>query len=510
MPDPVLELRGIAKRFGGVTALDGVGLAFRPGEVHALVGENGAGKSTLIKIVSGVHPPDAGEVLLDGRPVRFHNPHHAHGLGISVIHQEFNLFPALSVAENVYAGEEHPRTPWGGIDWAEVRRRVQAALDALGVSIDLGRPVQGLSAARMQELMIARALLRDCRVLLLDEPTAALPEEDTHKLFDIVARLKAKGVALVFISHHLDEVFHLADTISVLRDGRLVKTMPAKETNPHDVVALMVGRELEALTAWEARERGAPLLEASGLTRAGACDDVSFTLHRGEILGLAGLVGAGRTETGLVLFGVTPPDAGTIRLEGREVRIPDPARAIELGIAYVSEDRQNLGVILDFPIRENVSLAVLPRLTAAGVLRRGEERRVATEYSARLRVKAPGIGTRVGNLSGGNQQKVLLGKWLAANPRVLILDEPTRGIDVGAKAEIHKLVFQLAKEGLGILLISSDLPEVLSMSDRVLVMREGRIAAGLPRAEATQERVMRIATGVEPFGKSQIPNPKSQ
>ena len=508
MSEPILELRNVAKRFGGVTALGGVSLAFRPGEVHALVGENGAGKSTLIKILSGVHHADDGEVLLDGRPVRLHNPHHAHGLGISVIHQEFNLFPALSVAENVFAGEAYPRTAWGGIDWAEVRQRVQDAIDALGVRIDLRRPVQGLSAARMQELTIARALLSDCRVLLLDEPTAALPEEDTHKLFDIVARLKAKGVALVFISHHLDEVFHLADTISVLRDGRLVKTLPAKETNPHEVVSLMVGRELEALTAYEARDRGTPILEARNLTRAGTFKDISFTLHRGEVVGLAGLVGAGRTEVGLGLFGILPPDSGSVLLDGQPVAIRRPAEAIRRGLAYVSEDRQNLGVILDFPIRENIGLSILPRLSTAGFLRRGDEAGIATEYSARLRVKAPGIGTRVGNLSGGNQQKVLLGKWLATDPRVLILDEPTRGIDVGAKAEIHKLVFQLAKEGLAILLISSDLPEVLSMSDRVLVMREGAIAAQLPRAEATQERVMRIATGVDAGTNPPIQNPK--
>ena len=494
MPDPLVQLDGIEKHFGGVTALAGVSLELRAGEVHSLCGENGAGKSTLIKILTGVHQPDGGTIRVDGRPVRFGSPSESQAAGIAVIHQEFQLFPAMSVLENVFAGMPYPRTPLGLINWAAVRARVTKALEEVGAHLDLRTPIRALSAARKQEVSIARAMLLQARVLLLDEPTASLPREDAEALFRLVKGLRKKGVAIVYISHHLDEVFELSDRISVLRDGRLVASLEARNATPPIIVREMVGRELAALTEVVERTAGEPVLEIEGLTRAGEFEDIRLTLRKGEIVGLSGLVGAGRSEIAHAVFGVTRAESGTVRLAGREVAFGSPAEAVAAGVAYVSEDRQISGIHLEFTIRENHAMAVLRRLSSFGFVRRGAERAASCDLVARLRVKCESPETPVRNLSGGNQQKVLLGKWLATAPKVLILDEPTKGVDVGAKAEIHKLVFELAKDGLAVLVISSDLPEILTLADRIVVLRTGRIAGELKRRDATQEGIMKLAT----------------
>jgi rhamnose transport system ATP-binding protein len=491
---PVLQLDGIRKVFPGVVALDRVDFDLLPGEVHALVGENGAGKSTLIKVVSGVYRADAGTLRFLGQPVSIPTPRAAQELGIAVIYQETALFPDLTVLENLFMGAFLLRGRL--VDWARMRRDAQAVLDSLEVTLELDEPVGRLSAAQQQLVEIARALLREARVLIMDEPTAPLTQKDVGTLFRLIRQLKARGVGIVYISHRLEEVFEVADRVTVLRDGRHILTAPVGAVSGEDLIRHMVGRTLGTLFPKAEVRAGAPILEVQGLNKLGVLRDISFQVRQGEIVGLAGLVGSGRTTLAHALFGIEPPDRGRVLVGGREVRISHPAHAIEMGIIYIPEDRQTQGLILPFPVRANLSMVILRRLSRLGFIDGSAEEAVAREFVSRLDIRTPGIDTVVGNLSGGNQQKVVVGKGLASDPRVLIMDEPTRGIDVGAKAEIHRLVSDLARRGLGILLISSELPELLGMCDRVLVMHRGRITGELARAEASQEKVMTLAMGI--------------
>jgi rhamnose transport system ATP-binding protein len=487
------ELVGISKRFAATQALDDVALDLRPGEVHALVGENGAGKSTLVKILAGVHQPDSGSIRLDGVETVIHGPAQARALGIAVVHQEPRLFPDLSVGENVFIGHA-PSGRFGTIDWGETRRQAKVLFEELEVQFDVTAPVRGLSMADQQLIEIAKALSVEARVLILDEPTASLSAHEVDRLFAIVRRLRDRGVAVLFVSHRLDEVFVLCDRVTVFRDGRHVVTAPTAELTTADLVRHMVGRTVSLFPKVE-NPIGDVLLDVRGLTRLGEFQDVTFTVRVGEIVGLAGLVGAGRTEVARVLFGIDRRDGGEVRLGDKPVEFASPSAAMTAGIAYLPEDRHQEGLVLDFSIAQNVTLPILPRIFPKFLIRPAIEDEVAHEYTDRFDVRMTGVDQLVGALSGGNQQKVVLAKWLASMPAVLILDEPTRGIDIGAKVEVHRIISELAASGLAIVLISSDLPEVLAMSDRILVLHEGRITADIPRDRATQERVMFAATG---------------
>jgi rhamnose transport system ATP-binding protein len=490
---PRIELRGISKRFAATQALEDVSLDLLPGEVHGLVGENGAGKSTLVKILAGVHQPDSGTIRLDGEATQIHGPAHSRSLGIAVVHQEPRLFPDLTVAENVFIGHA-PSGRLGSIDWGATRRRAEGLFRELDVQVDVGAPVRGLSMADQQLIEIAKSLSLEARVLILDEPTASLSAHEVERLFTIVRRLRGRGVSVLFVSHRLDEVFALCDRATVFRDGRHVVTMPTRDLTTTDLVRHMVGRTVSLFPKVET-PIGDVLLEVSGLTKVGEFRDVGFSVRAGEIVGFAGLVGAGRTEVARVLFGIDQRDRGQILLGGLPVSFASPSAAMHAGIAYLPEDRHQEGLVQDFTIAQNVTLPILPRLFPRLLTRISTERRVAHEFTEQLSVRMTGVDQLVGSLSGGNQQKVVLAKWLATRPRILILDEPTRGIDIGAKVEVHRIISELAASGLGIILISSDLPEVLAMSDRILVFHEGKITAEIPRSQATQERVMFAATG---------------
>jgi len=495
-PEPTIELVGIAKQFGAVQALRGVDLNLYPGEVHALVGENGAGKSTLVKILAGIHRPDSGTVKVGGEVVELRSPTQAQALGIAVVQQEPMMFPDLDVAENVFMGR-HPRDRFGRVDWKRMYREVDHLLVSLDVSLSSHTPVQGLSVAEQQLVEIAKALSLQARVLVLDEPTAALSSHEVEELFAIVNQLRERGVAVLFVSHRLEEVFTIADRLTVFRDGTHIITAPVSEMNTEEIIKHMVGRELSNLYPKSEAEVGEVVLEVRQLTRPGAFADVSFQLRRGEILGFSGLVGAGRTEVARVLFGIDRAESGEIWLKGTKVHIRSPQQAMDYGIAYVPEDRHQQGLVMNFSIASNVTLAILQKVSRLGLLDPRREQKIASEYSSQLNVRSAGVEQLVSALSGGNQQKVVLGKWLATNPSVLILDEPTRGIDVGAKAEVHRIISDLAARGLAIILISSELPEVLAIADRVIVLHEGRVTGTFTRSEATQERVMFAATGQE-------------
>jgi rhamnose transport system ATP-binding protein len=493
-PEAIVELSGIAKHFGGVQALRGVDFSLFPGEVHALVGENGAGKSTLVKILAGIHRQDAGVVKVGGEVVELRSPTQAQNLGIAVVQQEPMLFPDLDVAENVFMGR-HPRDRFGRVDWKRMYREVDQLLASLDVSLSSHTPVQGLSVAEQQLVEIAKALSLQARVLVLDEPTAALSRHEVEELFAIVRQLRERGVAVLFVSHRLEEVFTIADRLTVFRDGTHIITAPISEMTTEEIIKHMVGRELSNLFPKGEAEIGEVVLEVRHLTRPGVFADVSFQLRRGEILGFAGLVGAGRTEVARVLFGIDRAESGEIWLKGKKVRIRSPQHAMGYGIAYVPEDRHQHGLVMNFSIASNVTLAILQQVSRLGLVDPRRERKIAGEYSNQLSVRSEGVEQLVNALSGGNQQKVVLGKWLATNPSVLILDEPTRGIDVGAKAEVHHIISDLAARGLAIILISSELPEVLAMADQVIVLHEGHVTGTFARSEATQERVMFAATG---------------
>ncbi|GAA2362007.1 sugar ABC transporter ATP-binding protein [Dactylosporangium salmoneum] len=493
----MLVLEGVSKSFGAVAALRDVRLELRAGEAHALVGENGAGKSTLVKILAGAHAPDAGTLTMDGQPLVLHNPADARAAGIAVIYQEPTLFPDLSVAENIFMGRQPLR---GGtfdrrINTGEMRRRAAELFARLGVQLDPDRPARGLSIADQQLVEIAKALSFDARVLVMDEPTAALSGVEVERLFAVARSLRDAGAAVLFISHRFDEVFALCQRITVMRDGRWVCTDPAGDLTVADVVRRMVGREVGTLFPKETAAIGEPRLVVRGLTRAGYFHDVSFSVHSGEIVALAGLVGAGRSEVIRAVFGVDRYDGGEVLVDGRPLTRGNAAAAIGAGLALVPEDRRQQGLVMELSVERNATLPRRWALAGLGFLFGGAERRSAREWTQRLQVKAARLSDPVATLSGGNQQKVVLAKWLATEPRVLIVDEPTRGIDVGTKAEVHRILSTLANDGVAVLMVSSELPEVLGMADRVLVMHEGRLAADIPRDRADEESVMLAATG---------------
>lgn len=490
---PILELAQISKQFPGVKALDGVQLDIRPGEVHALLGENGAGKSTLIKIISGVHKPDTGTLLMDGQPVQFNSPREAQERGVATIYQELSLYPELTVAENIFMGHAPRRSigPIKIVDWNAMFERARELLASLNIhDMDVRRKVGTLNVGNRQRVEIAKALSINARILIMDEPTAALTEADVERLFGIVRLLRERGVGIIYISHRLQEVFDLADRVTILRDGQYIDTQPVSATTESQLINKMVGRTIDQLFPKMPAKIGAPVLQIRNLSRAPQTHNVSFEIRAGEIVGLAGLVGSGRSELAQVIFGMTPAESGEILVNGQKVKIRHPADAINLGIAYVPEDRGTQGLVRQMGVRENASMAVLESISRGTFISRRQEKSMAQQAIQQLGIRAYSTEQVVGKLSGGNQQKVVVSKWLASKPKLLIMDEPTRGVDVGAKSEIHRLMSQLVTEqGLAILMISSELPEILGMSDRVLVMRQGRIIAEFDRAEATQETV---------------------
>ena len=490
----MVELRDASKSYGAVRALRDGNLALRPGEVRALMGENGAGKSTLVKVLGGVIRRDSGEMLVDGAAVDFHSPHDARDAGIAVIYQEPTLFPDLSVAENVVMGY-HPLRGLKRIDRPRMERDVAELLQRLGVRLDPERPVRGLSIADQQIVEIAKALSFDARVLIMDEPTAALSGPEVERLFSVVRTLREQGAAVLFISHRLDEVFTICDTVTVMRDGAVVHDARIADMTPDEMVKRMVGRELSTMFPKQDTQPGEAVVKVHRLTREGVFFDVSFEVRAGEIVALAGLVGAGRSEVARAVFGIDRPDAGHVEMEGRRLPPGKPLAAMRAGIGFVPEDRRQQGLVMDLSIARNTALTRLRALARSGLIRTGAENRLAAEWAEKLQLKYHRLQDSVGTLSGGNQQKVVLGKWLATDPRLLIVDEPTRGIDVGTKAEVHRLMSDLAGRGIAVLMISSELPEVLGMADRILVMHEGRITGELSRGEADEERVIRLATG---------------
>lgn len=494
MTEFFLSMEHVSKSFPGVRALDDVMLQARPGEVHALVGENGAGKSTLMKILTGALAKDSGSIRLSGTEAVISNPANALARGISMIHQELNLIPHLDVGQNIFLGRE-PLRAGGRIDWNVLYANTRAQLKLMQIDLDPRATVGNLSIAQQQMVEIGKALSRQARLIAMDEPTSSLTERETTRLFDLIRSLKAQGVTVIYISHRLEEVFDIADTVTVLRDGKWVGTYPVREVSSADLVQKMVGRDVEELFKKEDAARQNVVLQAKNLSSADFLREINFDLYRGEILGLAGLVGSGRTTLARTLFGAEAIQRGEIWIEGKRVRIDSPQVAIRHGIGLVPEDRKDQSLFLNMAVSDNITMSALPGLSTGGLIDFGRLRRVAQEYVDKLDIRTPSLGQRAGNLSGGNQQKIAISRWLMLNPRVLIMDEPTRGIDVGAKAEIHALMSQLAQQGMGILMISSELPEILGVSDRILVMREGQIAAEFTREQATQEKIMLAATG---------------
>jgi rhamnose transport system ATP-binding protein len=495
MTAPVMELTGVSKRFDATQALDDVSLTLYPGETHALLGENGAGKSTLIKVMTGIHAPDAGVLRVAGEEATFKGSGDAQKAGIAAIYQEPAIFPDLNVAENIFMSHQDRGAV---VHWRRMYQDAEAILGRIDVRMDVRTLASTLPVASQQAVEIAKALSLDVRVLIMDEPTAALSAHEVSELFKQIRRLTDDGVAVLFISHRLDEVFEIADRVTVLRDGRFISSRPKAEMTQGLAIREMVGRDMADFFVRNPQPAGDVVLRVDGLGREGAFHDVGFELRAGEVLGFAGLVGAGRTDVALALFGIAPPDAGVVELDGRRLSPRSPRQALRAGIAYLSEDRRALGLSLPQSITANITLATLRKyVTRLRLLDSRAEREVASRFRDKLTIRTPSLDTPVEHLSGGNQQKTMLAKWLNAQPRVLILDEPTRGIDVGAKAEVHQIVDELAASGMAIILISSDLPEVIAMSDRVLVMREGRRMGIFERAEADEERIITAAMGAE-------------
>lgn len=492
-PTPVLSLRDAAKAFAGVHALEGVSLDLYAGEAHALVGENGAGKSTLVKILGGVHQPDVGTLLMNGREIVLAGTAAARAAGIAVIYQEPTLFPDLSVAENVFIGRQ-PLRSGRRIDYRAMEAEVNRIFERLGVQMDPDRIARGLSIAEQQLVEIAKALSSDAKVLIMDEPTAALSPVEVERLFRIAETLRAEGAAVLFISHRLEEVFALCQRVTILRDGKLVSSQRLDGLTGDDLVRGMVGRDL-LTREHETHTPGETVLEVDRLTREGVFVDISFDVRAGEVIALAGLVGAGRSEVARAIFGIDRYDAGSVRVGGDRLRTGSPTAAMAAGVGFVPEDRRQHGLVMDLSTAENIALASLRRLRRHGLLFSSVERKFSLDWAKRLQVKYGRMSNPVSSLSGGNQQKVVLAKWLSRQPRLLIVDEPTRGIDVGTKAEVHGLLSSLASEGVAVLMISSELPEVLSVADRIHVMREGRLVSTLTHAEASEERIISAATG---------------
>ncbi|MGB9857541.1 MAG: sugar ABC transporter ATP-binding protein [Dictyoglomaceae bacterium] len=497
--DPIIRMEGISKAFPGVQALDRVDFEAYPGEVMGLVGENGAGKSTLMKILSGAYKKDAGRIYLDGKRIEIEDPYHAQRLGISTIYQEFNLTPNQTVAQNIFCNREPKKNgvlgKLGFVDREKMEEEAKKILEIVGADVSPKELVRNLSVAEKQMVEIAKALSFKAKIIIMDEPTSALGPEEVEKLFEIIRQLKSQGIAVIFISHRLEEVFKIADRITVLRDGKLVGIMRKEEATPEKVIYLMVNRPLTEMFKKEEAKLGEVVLEVKNLSKKGVVENINFKLYKGEILGIAGLVGSGRTEMVRLIFGADKKDSGEIYLEGKKVEINSPEDAVRLGIGFVPEDRQNQGLILKLAVRENIGIPILKKLVNLLFINKGKLNSIAKEFVQKLNIKTPSLLQKVLYLSGGNQQKVVLAKWLSLSPKVLILDEPTRGIDVGAKVEVHAIMNQLAKSGIGIIMISSEMPEVLAMSDRILVMNEGRLVAEMSKKEATQEKIMAYASG---------------
>ena len=489
----LLSAEGIHKAFPGVIALDDVSFKLKRGTVHALMGENGAGKSTLMKILAGIYHPDSGTVKLRGAEVRLQSPLDALENGIAMIHQELNLMPFMTVAENIWIRRE-PKNRFGFVDHREMRRMTTKLFERLKISIDPEIEVRHLSVANRQMVEIAKAVSYESDVLIMDEPTSALTETEVGHLFEIIRDLRSHGIGIVYITHKMNELFEIADEFSVFRDGKYIGTNASADVTRDDIIKMMVGREITQMFPKEEVPIGKTVLSVKNLTLKGVFHDVSFDVRAGEILGVAGLVGSGRSNVAETLFGVTPASSGTIEINGKSVRIDSPNKAIRNRMAFLTEDRKDTGCLLVLDILENMQVAVLQdQFVKWGFVREKQAYAACEEMSRKLRVKTPNLHERIENLSGGNQQKALIGRWLLTKPRILILDEPTRGIDVGAKAEIHRFVTELARDGVAVVMISSELPEVLGMSDRIMVMHEGRVTGVLDRAEATQIKIMELA-----------------
>uniref|UniRef100_A0A7V4DHT7 Sugar ABC transporter ATP-binding protein n=1 Tax=Candidatus Caldatribacterium californiense TaxID=1454726 RepID=A0A7V4DHT7_9BACT len=491
---PILHFEKLTKRFPGVLALNGVTFSIRRGEVHALVGENGAGKSTLIKIVTGVYQKTAGEIFFEGKPVNFSSPHEALKNGIAAIYQEFNLIPALTVAENIFMGH-HFVTRRFFVDWNRMRKEAQELMRFLDVDIDVDQKVRDLGVAKKQVVEIAKALSHRARVLIMDEPTATLAQKEIEGLFRIIKFLKSEGVTIIYVSHRLEEIYEICDRVTVLRDGQHIATRDVQDVTMEDLIRMMVGREVVERFPRVSHTAKGEVLRVEGLTRRGVLENISFSLRKGEILGIAGMVGSGRTELLRAIYGVDPIDGGKIYIRGKEVRIRSPLDAINHGIALLPEERKVHGLVLLLSVLDNLGLPVLPLVSVRGFIQDGRLRAIAQDMVQHMNIKTPSLFQKVMYLSGGNQQKVVLGKWFARNCDIYLFDEPTRGIDVGAKVEIYHLMNRLLERGASIIMVSSELPEILAMSDRILVMREGRIVGELSREEATKEAILRLALG---------------
>ena len=490
---PILEMRGITKRFPGVLALDHVDLTVYPGQVLALVGENGAGKSTLMKVLSGVHQMDEGEILMEGKPVKIENPLASQLMGISIIYQELSVLDNMNIAENIFLGHEK-RMGKAFVDKKAMHAEARQLLDEVGLDVDTHTMAGELSTAQKQMIEVAKALSFNSKIIIMDEPTSSLTETETDILFGIIRKLREKGVAIVFISHKLAEIFAITDEVAILRDGVSAGRMVTEGCTENDIIKAMVGRDVDDLYAKKAAPIGGVVLEVKNLSTKGFLKDINFKLHAGEILGFAGLVGAGRSEVMRAVFGIDPKESGEVYIKGRKADIKTPRDAMLQGMGFVPEDRKLQGLVLGMSVGRNTTLAALKAVAnKAGFINHKQEKEMADKFVKALEVKTPSNDQLVRNLSGGNQQKVVIAKWLANNPDILILDEPTRGIDVGAKKEIHQLMSDLANQGVAIIMISSELPEVLGMSDRVVVMHEGRIKGELDRAEADQVSIMKMA-----------------
>ena len=489
---PLLEMKGITKRFPGVLALDNVDFSVQPAEVHALVGENGAGKSTLMKILGGAYMADGGETHFGGQLLELRSPRSAIKAGINVVYQELMLAPHLSAAENILMGQQ-PRLNRLMLDWPTTYARAEEVIDLLGVQLDVKRPVRTLSVAQQQVVEIARALQRQSRLLVLDEPSAVLGKQNMDMLYDVIRRLKEQGISIVYISHRLDEIFQIADRVTVLKDGAVVGTRPVSEVDEARLVRMMIGRQLSSVYPVSVRQPGDIALRVEGLTKVGKFEDVSFDVRKGEILGIAGLVGSGRTDVMQAIFGADPLDRGKIYLGNEQVHHASPRHALRDGIGFLPEDRKAQGLLLNRPVRENVSISSLNQLRRLVFLNVRQEEKSVRNHISSLEIRTTGAGQLVGNLSGGNQQKVVMARWLATRSQLLIFDEPTRGVDVGAKMEIYKLMDELVVAGVAIIMISSEMPEILGMSDRILVMRHGRVTGHFTREQATEEVVMEAA-----------------
>ena len=491
-----INMIGICKSFGANKVLGGVNLHVRPGEVHALMGENGAGKSTLMNILTGIHRADAGTIMVDGKEVTFKNNKDAEEHGIAFIHQELNIWPNLSVLENLFLMNQ-PKTRFGTIDFKKMREMAEAKCQEIGIDLPLDEIAGGCSVGQQQMTEITRSLMLDAKTVIMDEPTAALTERETDRLFEVMKKLKNKGVSIIYISHRMEEVFANCDTITVMRDGQTISSRPTEETNMDQIVGDMVGRVMSEYYPARTNVPGDEIFRVEGFTQPGVFRDISFNLRKGEILGVAGLMGAGRTEIMRAIFGVDPHESGKLYFEGKEIHIKNPRDAIRQGFGFITENRKTEGLILDFSIERNIALPSEERLAQSHVINDKKEFDFSSELSKRLGVKAQDINLPASTLSGGNQQKVVIAKWVGMHPKLLILDEPTRGIDIGAKKDIYDLMNELTAKGVSIIMVSSELPEVIGMSDRILVIHEGRAAGIVEHKDATQTRIMTLATGGE-------------